>query len=133
MRIPGLDPEVLADLRARERSERDPSRTSSHSDPYAWTEPAIVEHWPCRGGCGAMIGVTREAVDALATSNAMLAKKREAPIAKGKVVWCPDCKRADDELAAAQRRPHKQTEMAGVNTNDERPSGMPTGQKRGAR
>lgn len=113
MRPPGLDPEVLADLRAREASERDPTR--SRSDPTAWTAPAIVEHWPCRGGCGAMIGVTREAVEALASSNAMLARRRDQPIAKSKVMWCPECKRRDDELAAMQRearRPSRQTEMA---------------------
>jgi hypothetical protein len=114
-RLPGLDPEVLADLRLREQSERDPSR--SRVDPTAWTEPAIVEHWPCRGGCGTMVGVTREAIDALASSNAMLARRREAPIAKTKVVWCPPCKRRDDELAAMQRearRPMRQTEPPGT-------------------
>lgn len=110
----GLDPEVLADLRRREASERDPSR--ARRDPTDWTPPVIVEHWPCRGGCGQMVGVTREAIDALATGNALLAKRREPPISKAKVVWCPDCKRRDDELAAmereaaaAKRRPHEQT------------------------
>lgn len=121
-RLPGLDPEVLADLRRREASERDPSRT--RSDPSAWTEPAIVEHWPCRKGCGAMVGVTREAVDTLATANRMLASRREQPIAKAKVMWCPECKARDDELArmeTAARRPMKQTEMPGTSPARSKP------------
>jgi hypothetical protein len=88
-RLPGLDPEVLADLRRREESERDPSR--SRTDPTSWTPPAIVEHWPCRGGCNTMVGVTREAVDARNAGNAMLARRREKPIGRHEVVWCDDC------------------------------------------
>lgn len=104
MRIPGLDPEVLADLRAREASERDRTRTR----PDGWVAPAIVEHWPCRG-CGALVGMTRDAIDLHAVFNRELVRRREQPLTKRGL--CPDCKRKDDELAAAQRRPHEQTEM----------------------
>jgi hypothetical protein len=116
MRLPGLDPEVLADLRRREASERDPSRSRETSQ--AFGVATVVEHWPCRGGCNMMVGVTQAAVDAFATLNAQLVRRREQPMAKGKVVWCPACKLRDDEIAAMQRqrevaarRPQQQTEL----------------------
>jgi len=119
-RLPGLDPEVLADLRFRDDSERDRTRSSlvccddckHHVRDHdcsvgpcrkcecqefvrgggpSWSPPAIVEHWPCRGGCNAMVGVTREAVDARNAGNAMLARRREKPIGRHEVVWCDDC------------------------------------------
>lgn len=96
----GPDPEVLADLRARNRSESDRERTGE----FTFGDPTIVEHWPCRTGCGAMVGVTEATLFALDVHNAQLKSKREAPIAKGKVMWCPECKRKDDEFAQAARR-----------------------------
>jgi hypothetical protein len=106
-RPPALDPEVLADLRARERSESDRSRVGE----FTFGDPTIVEHWPCRTGCGAMLGVTDATIFALDVHNALLARRREQPIAKTKVMWCPKCKAKDDELAAMQRRPMRQTEL----------------------
>lgn len=95
-RIPGLDPEVLADLRAREASTRDPRRTR----PDGWVPPAIVEHWPCRG-CGVLVGMTREAIDLHAIFNRQLVKRGDQPLTRRGL--CSDCKRKDDELAAMQR------------------------------
>lgn len=141
-RQPGLDPEVIDDLRRREASERDPSR--SRRDPSAWTPPEIVEHWPCRGGCGQLVGVTREAVEAREGANRRLAARREQPIAKDKIMWCPACKKRDDDLAAMQRdgeankaRAMKQAELPGV-AGPERTVGMhatlpANTKKRGAR
>lgn len=103
------DPEVLADLRRRNESERDDSRAGSARNPFA--SGPDVEHWPCRGGCGRMIGVDASTVENLAIANRKLEARRERPIGKHQVMWCPECKRADDEARAAARRPHEQTEM----------------------
>lgn len=118
-RLPGLDPEALADLRAREASTGDRSRSRRAVNPFAAAATVeFVEHWPCRGGCGTMVGATQEATTALAVLNARLVTQRQAPIAKAKVLWCPTCKARDDGLAQAQRdgererrRPHEQTEF----------------------
>lgn len=120
-----FDPEVLADLRFRDASEGD--RTRSRSAVYA--PAAIVEHWPCRKRCGAMVGVTEVALDAFEANNRRLVQMRLQPMAKHEVMWCPDCKRRDDELAALQRGargPGSQTEIAGAAPREERPSWMPT-------
>jgi len=103
-----LDPEVLADLRRREASERDPSRSRSEA---AWSPPAIVERWPCTG-CNALVGMTRDAIELHAMFNRQLERRGERPLAKR--IPCPDCKRRDEELVAAQRRPHEQREIAGL-------------------
>lgn len=102
----GPDPEVLADLHRRDRSESARDRTGE----FTFGDPTIVEHWPCRTGCGAMVGVTDATIFALGVHNQLLQTMREPPIAKAKVMWCPECKRNDDELVAAQRRPMRQTE-----------------------
>src|SRR5689334_9979099 len=126
------DPEIAADLIRRARSERDPNRTREPANPFG--APAIVEHWPCRGGCGAMVGVTREAIEALEVHNRQLLAQRESPISKAKVMWCPRCKARDDELRRMQRetgeaarRPREQLGMQ-LGERTERPSGMATKQ-----
>lgn len=120
MRISGLDPEVLADLRAREQSAGDRTRHRKARNPWAPDVDPPVEHWPCRGGCGRMIGVGQEAVTALAIMNARLVVERKEAISKAKVMWCPACKKRDDDLAALQRRPHEQREMPLDNPNRRR-------------
>ena len=54
------DPEILADLRRRNESERDRTRVGA---------PAIgiVEHWPC-ADCTAMVGVGQLAIRPSGTS-----------------------------------------------------------------
>lgn len=93
------DPEVLADLRRREASDGDRGR--SRNDPGAWRPPAVVEQWPC-GGCGQLVGMTRDAIDTWAMFNRQLQARRDRPLPKRG--QCPACKRRDDELAQAQRR-----------------------------
>lgn len=115
-RFPGLDPEVIADLRRREATEGDRDRTRSAA--LAFGDPLPVEHWPCRGGCGRMVGVPQAAIDVFA----MMQQRAGGTLSKAKVMWCQECKRRDDELAQAQRRPHEQQQIAGLDT--ERPSGM---------
>lgn len=103
-RDPITDPEVLADLRRRADSERDRTRTR----PTAFAPAPIVEQWPC-SGCAAMVGMTRDAIELHAMFNAQLERRRDKPLPKRG--QCADCKRAEDERIAEQRRPHEQTEM----------------------
>jgi len=110
-RLPGLDPEILADLRRREASEGDRSRSRETARAF---DPSPVEHWPCRCGCGAMVPVPQAALDTLAIMNAALARRREAPLSKAKIALCDECRRRDEDLAAMQReaqRPRQQAEM----------------------
>lgn len=132
-----LDPEVLADLHLRDRTAREradrrgPAGLDVGQDPdglspalaalYASVPDPDVESWPCRGRCGRMIGVTQAGVDRLKAWNKRLAARRERPIGKHGVMWCPDCKRRDDELAQAQRRPHQQQQIAGFDAGKGRP------------
>ncbi len=122
-RHPGLSPEELADLRKREASERDTTRTRNTE--RAFGEPTIVEHWPC-GGCGAMVGMTRDAIDLHAIFNRELVKRREQPLSKRS--QCTACKQRDEKLESARRQPHEQREMPLGNSSsrDELPSGMRT-------
>jgi hypothetical protein len=121
------DPEVLADLRHREASERDRSR--SRNDPAAWTPPAIVEHWPCRTGCGAMVGVSQDAVDSRNMFNDRLARRREPAIQRNEVVRCGACTKRDEDLAQLERdskRAQRQSELREAAPVEERPNWMPT-------
>lgn len=118
-RLPGLDPEDLATLRAHARED---GATRSRRARNPFSDAARVEHveqWPCRR-CGRMVGVTQEAVTALAIANAELVTRGDRPVAKQHVVWCsPGCKRKDDELEQARRRPHEQRE---IGFDDKRPT-----------
>lgn len=105
-----LDPEVLADIRHRQASEGDSERTREAANPFGSPADPIVEHWPCRGGCGRMIGVSKSDLDLLEIANRKLVARREAPIAKAQVMWCPGCKREHDEREQL-RRQQPQTEM----------------------
>ena len=79
----------------------------------AWTPLAFAEHWPCRK-CRVLVGVTKETIDARATLNAELRRKREPELDKARIVLCDECKRRDDELAQMEhsrsrdRRPEQQ-------------------------
>lgn len=125
-RDPIADPEVIADLRRRDASDRDRSR--SRNDPTAWVAPAIVERWPCTG-CSALVDMTRDAIELHAMFNRQLERRGERALAKR--IPCPDCKRRDEELVKAQqeserarRRPQEQTELPVA--TPARPSWMPT-------
>ena len=119
-RDPALDdPEVRADLALRDRTAREranrrgPAGLDVGQDPdglsptlarlYDSAPDPVVEHWPCRGRCGRMIGVTQAGIDRLREANEKLAARRERPIGKHEVMWCPACRRRDDERAPAQR------------------------------
>lgn len=119
-RDPALDdPEVRADLALRDRTAREranrrgPAGLDVGQDPDGLS-PALarlydsvpdpdVESWPCRGGCGRKVGVPQVAIERLAEANRMLVRRGEKPIGKHEVMWCPACRRRDDERAPAQR------------------------------
>lgn len=120
-RFPGLDPEDLATLREH---AREPGAMRSRRARNPWADAArveFVEHWPCAKGCGAMVGITREASEAFAIMNAKLVVDGQRPIAKIAAVPCPACKRSDDERQQAQRRPHEQRTIAGLQPGKGRP------------
>lgn len=102
------DPEIAADLIRRARSERDADRTGE----FTFGDATIVEHWPCRKGCGALVGVTEAGLHAFETNNRKLVQMRLQPMGVHEVMWCPDCKRVDDTARAAALRSHEQTEIA---------------------
>lgn len=95
------DPEVVADLRLRAATERDPNR-SREMPRY---EPAkIHSHVPCRGRCGAIVSWTEEAEHAFQTWNRVLAAKAEAPLDKTRIVFCNTCRQRGAELTADANR-----------------------------
>lgn len=124
-RLPGLDPEVLEDLRRREASTSEGNRARRTRNPWADAATVeIVERWPCKD-CGAMVGVTQEAITAFAVMNAHLVTSGQRPIDKSKAIPCARCKRTDDERrsrAPASSRPAQQ-QIAGLDAK--RPSEMP--------
>lgn len=120
-----MDPEVIADLALRAANLRDRNRGKDADAVYDWTDPPIVESWPCRGKCGATVGVTQHAVDALRVANEKLRARGEPEIEH--VTFCAACTsrlKAD----AAERRARNEATMAamirelraGVTTEKER-------------
>lgn len=89
------DPEVIADMQLRARTERDATRNRGQA---LWTRPAIVEHWPCRL-CHVLVAVTSEGLGALATFNRDLTKRGEPLLDAGAIAVCDECRL----LALAER------------------------------
>lgn len=88
------DPEVERDLVLRSSSQRD-SKRSRGEGIYAWTQPDIVERWPCRGaekGCTAMVEITQEVLDGLAAFDREIARRGEAKLLRSQLVWCRSCR-----------------------------------------
>jgi hypothetical protein len=106
-----LDPEVLADLAYRARSEGDSTR--SRSARYDWAPPPIVEHWPCAGqGCKATVGVTREAIDAHERLSAIAQRDTGRPIPRTQV--CPACWPRWQAATSARARQRSEDEAAAL-------------------
>jgi hypothetical protein len=103
------DPEVLADLRFRESSARDRTRTGE----TRWTPPKVVDRVPCRGRCGSVVEWTEEAEEAFTTWNRVLAKRDEAPLDRTRIVFCNAC-RAEGARAGAERNRKMVDAIAGA-------------------
>lgn len=101
------DPEVLAERRQRDRYAGRDDLAGGDPGPFA---DAVVERWPC-SGCNALVDMTAFAIGLHARFSAMLVREGKPPLARR--IPCAACKRADEELARAQRRPHEQQHMAG--------------------
>lgn len=99
-----VDPEVLADIELRDRTRRE--RPNASAALYAWTPTPDVEHWPCRAGCGRMVGVPQEALDAAITFDRQLARTNEPPLNRAKIVFCSTCKASGMKFAAETNRRH---------------------------
>lgn len=95
-----LDPEVAADLALRDRTERDTTRTRGDGT-YDWRPPAILESWPCRG-CGELVGMPAEAIDAARTCNRKLVAAGDKPLSKRELAVCEPC-RARERIAERER------------------------------
>jgi hypothetical protein len=92
------DPEVVADLQLRARTERE--RTGNRE--ARWTAPVFVSEWSCRS-CRELVPVTAEAVENWKMFCRMLAARNEAPIRTGEIVFCDRC-RAEFRRTAPDRR-----------------------------
>lgn len=105
------DPEVVADLKLRAYTERDRSRSGAD---YHWTNPKIVGAWRCRvPKCPERVGVTQDAMDALAMWNRERARRGEDPIATGDVMYCDGCV-AHMRATAPDRRRKQVDSMAEI-------------------
>ncbi|NUO49774.1 MAG: hypothetical protein HOV80_13040 [Polyangiaceae bacterium] len=94
------DPEVIADLRFRESSMFDRTRTGE----ARWSAPTIVERVPCRARCGAVVEWTDEAEERFQIFNRHLIGKREAPLDKTKICFCDGCRAKGRKAAAESNR-----------------------------
>lgn len=96
-----VDPEIAADLKLREATERDTTRTRAPVTVMGGTWPPVyVVSWPCRvKSCRVPVPVTDAAVDALATMNRKLVRDGSYPIDTADVVFCPE---HESQLARAR-------------------------------
>ena len=106
-----LDPETIADLALRNANLRDRNRGKDADAIYDWSDPPIVESWPCRGKCGATVGVTQHAVDTLAQANERLRARGEPEIQH--VTFCAACT-SRLKAEASERRARNEATMAAM-------------------
>ena len=145
-RPPATDPEVLADLRFRDESEHDRTRSSlvdcddckhhvrdhdCNVGPCSkcecqefvrgggprWAPPRIVERWPCTG-CNALVEMTAEALDVFEQMNRQLVRRGERPLSRR--IPCSSCKAREVEQEQARRRPHEQRLLPGADNQTRR-------------
>lgn len=105
------DPEVLADMRLRDSSERDPTRTRG-AGVYDWKPAILVEQWPCRSGsCGNTVGATLDDLQRRDQMNRELYRRGQSDIAKDKSMFCESC-RASARKGQSERNRRACDEMA---------------------
>jgi hypothetical protein len=88
-----VDPEVVADIELRDRSERDPNRARDLRSAAGGElgDRKTVGHWLCRvATCRRPVEVTADTVYVLEVMNAHLAGRGEAPIQTLDVVFCEE-------------------------------------------
>jgi hypothetical protein len=129
------DPEVRVDLALRDRTararsdRRGPAGLDRGQDPdglspeiaqlYASTPDPIVERWPCIEGCGALVDMTAAAIERHTKFSERLERRGERPLVRR--VPCAGCMARADERRQAQRWPHEQRTIAGLEPGKGRP------------
>lgn len=103
------DPEIIADMRARNRVAGGLDRPIevAPKGPLggAWAPPEIVEGWACRARCGRFVPATAEALARWADANRALQRRGLEPIGKHEVLFCASCKsKHAPERGDARRR-----------------------------
>lgn len=114
------DAEALEDLRKREATQRDASRTRKTA--AAIGGGAVVAQWPCLvEGCVESVGVSDDVVHGLDVFNAQLARKGEAPIAPGAYCTAHEVLRAELRADRASARRDKMRDTIRQLKEAERP------------
>ena len=102
------DPEVRADAMARRYPDTS-GRECMSEEAFATAirrtaTPNVIGVVPCRARCGAVVDWTDEADHAFDTWNRHLLAKREAPLDKTRIAFCPSCQRKGMTMRAEQNR-----------------------------
>jgi hypothetical protein len=97
-----MDPEVLADIKLREETRRDSTRTRGAAV-YSWRPPETVAVWPCKA-CKCLVEVAQDPVDWFNLFNRELAKRGEEPLDKAKIAYCDRCRIEFRRTGADRRR-----------------------------
>jgi len=95
-----IDPEVLADIRLRDATTRDRSRSGEAT----WSKPVILGQVPCRNRCGRLVDWPDAAQDRFEFFNAVLERRGEAPLDKTRILFCTPCIEAGKLEAGNVRR-----------------------------
>jgi hypothetical protein len=127
MRGEDLDPEVLADLRLRDNSMFDRTRSRGR-DVYTWSPPAIVGFWGCRRPtCEGAVNVTQDALDYASQCDGWLISRGEQPLERYKISYCDRCLVEYKRTAPDRRR--KQVDAMAVKIRELKESNDPFGER----
>lgn len=99
-----IDPEVLADLRLRARTERE--RPAVPPSALKWSPSPTIAKVPCRARCGNVTDWTEDAEDRFRIFNRELERRNEAPLDKTRIVFCLKCQEIGAKMAAERNRKH---------------------------
>jgi hypothetical protein len=97
------DPEVVADLQLRARTERERGGRAAREP--SWSPPVIAARWRCRG-CKSdwLVDVPVDAVAAYLTFNEELKRRGEEPLDESRIVFCDECRDKGRRMAPEGRR-----------------------------
>jgi len=85
------DPEVVADIRFRDESTRDRTRSRGEGV-YDWTPEKSVGVWACRNPrCRGYAQVFQPNIDAADAFDRQLAQRSEVPLDRTKILYCDAC------------------------------------------
>lgn len=85
------DPEVFRDRMLQASTMRDSSRGLTLEAIGSFAPSRVVEEWPCRAPrCTNVVGIPREAIEALDVFNAQLRATGQAEIPRGSLACCDE-------------------------------------------